>query len=388
MSAIASKCNNYNIKLYLKMKKDLYLGWVLVFAILFSSSANCQTARLYVGKYAKEGEKGLHIIDVDFAKGTFNPVSENDAGNNPSYFCISKKRSLIYAVNEVGRVNGVRGGGLTTLKLDVKTGSTEKIKEMAVPNGGPCYISLSPAEDFILIANYGGGSVAVVRLDADGVPSEVSDTIMFKGEAGTRSRAHMIAPGPDGKKIYLTDLGLDRVAIYDLDQVSGKLINTGYAKLAKGAGPRHFAFGKDGSKMYVINELNSTLTVFNVEKTGDLKELQTLSTLPQGFSEKSFCADIHVAKSGKFVYGSNRGHNSIVTFKIESDGKLTLAGHTSCGGEWPRNFVLDPSGKYLLAGNQNSGNISLFSLDKKTGLPLLPAKDYKIASPSCLKFIE
>jgi 6-phosphogluconolactonase len=369
------------------MKKFFYFGLVLLFTILFSGSANGQISRLYIGKYTEKGEKGLHIVDVDLANGTFKPVSENDAGNNPSYFCISKKRSLIYAVNEVGRVNGVRGGGLTTLKLDVKTGSTEKIKEMAVPNGGPCFVSLSPAEDFILIANYGGGSVAVVRLDANGVPSEVSDSIMFKGEEGTRSRAHMIAPGPDGK-IYLTDLGLDRVAIYDLDQISGKLINKGYAKLAKGSGPRHFAFGKDGSKMYVINELNSTLTVFNVEKTGDLKEIQTLSTLPQGFTEKSFCADIHVAKNGKFVYGSNRGHNSIVTFKIGSDGKLTLAGHTSCGGEWPRNFVLDPSGKYLLTGNQNSGNISLFTLDKKTGLPILPGKNYQIKSPSCLKFIE
>lgn len=368
------------------MKKIIYS--VLILLLFFSFSLNGQLSRLYVGKYAKEGEKGLHIIDVDFIKGTFTPVSESDAGINPSYICISKKRSLVYAVNEVGRVKDVRAGMVTTLRFDPKSGKTEKLNEIAIPNGGPCYISLSPAEDFILIANYGGGSVAVVRLDANGVPSEVSDTIMFKGEAGTRSRAHMIAPGPDGKKIYLTDLGLDRVAIYDLDHVSGKLINTGYAKLAKGAGPRHFAFGKDGSKMYVINELNSTLTVFNVEKTGDLKELQTLSTLPQGFTEKSFCADIHVAKSGKFVYGSNRGHNSIVTFKIESDGKLTLAGHTSCGGDWPRNFVLDPSGKYLLTGNQNSGNISLFSLDKKTGLPLLPAKDYKIASPSCLKFIE
>ncbi len=370
------------------MKKSLLSILILDVMLFFAISANGQTARLYVGKYTEQGEKGLHIIDVNFSKGTFTPVSESDAGTNPSYFCISKKHSLIYAVNEVGRVNGVRGGGLTTLKFDVKSGNAEKIKEMAVPNGGPCFISLSPAEDFVLIANYGGGSVAVVRLDANGIPAEVSDSIKFKGDEGTRSRAHMIAPGPGGKKIYLTDLGLDRVAIFDLDQVSGKLNNTGYAKLAKGAGPRHFTFGKDGSKMYVINELNSTLTVFDVEKDGNLKELQTLSTLPEGFSAKSFCADIHLSKNGKFLYGSNRGHNSIVTFKIGTDGKVTVAGHTSCGGEWPRNFVLDPTGQYLITGNQNSGNITLFTLDRKTGLPILPGKDYKIKSPSCLKFIE
>jgi 6-phosphogluconolactonase len=369
------------------MKKGIFSVLVLVIMLFFSGSANCQSSRLYVGKYTEKGEKGLHIIDVDLAKGNFKPVSECDAGTNPSYICISKKRNLIYAVNEVGRVNGVRGGGLTTLKLDVKTGTTEKVKELAVPNGGPCYVSLSPAENFILMANYGGGSIAVVRLDANGIPTEVSDSIIFKGEEGTRSHAHMIAPGPGGK-IYLTDLGLDRIAIYDLDQTTGKLINTGYTKLAKGSGPRHFTFSKDGSKMYVISELKSTLTVLNVEKNGDLKEIQTLSTLPAGFTEKSFCADIHLSKDGKYIYGSNRGHNSIVTFKVEKDGKLTLAGHTNCGGEWPRNFVLDPSGKYLLVGNQNSGNISLFTIDKKTGLPVPPAKNYQIKSPSCLKFIE
>lgn len=371
------------------MKKFVYFGLIVVFTIMFSGTANCQTARLYAGKYAGQGEKGLHIIDVDLSKGTFTPVSESDAGTNPSYFCISKKKSLIYAVNEVGKIKDARAGGVTTLRFDAKTGKTEKMNEIAVPNGGPCYISLSADEGFLLVANYGGGSVAVVRLDANGIPSEVSDTIIYKGEEDARSRGHMIAPGTGGK-IFVTDLGLDRVAVYDLDPVSGKLklINNGYAKLAKGAGPRHFTFGKDGNGMYVINELNSTITVFNVESTGELKEIQTLSTLPEGFSGKNYCADIHLAKNGKYVYGSNRGHNSIVTFSIGAEGKLTLAGHTSCGGEWPRNFVIDPSGKYLLVGNQNSGNISLFSLDKKTGLPLLPAKDFKIASPSCLKFIE
>jgi 6-phosphogluconolactonase len=183
-------------------------------------------------------------------------------------------------------------------------------------------------------------------------------------------------------------LGLDRVAIYDLDSNTGKLKNTGYASLAKGSGPRHFAFGKDGSKMYVINELGSTLTVFDVTKSGDLKEIQTVSTLPEGFEGKNYCADIHLSKDGKYVYGSNRGHNSIVTFKIGRDGKLTLAGHSSCGGEWPRNFVIDPSGKYLLSGNQNSNDVAVFELDPKTGMPGEPLFRLSIKGPSCLKFME
>lgn len=350
-------------------------------------TVNAQTSRLYVGKYTGQDEKGLHIIDVDLAKGTFKLVSENDAGNNPSYLCISKKRSIVYAVNEVGRFNGVRSGAVTAVKFDAVSGKTEKVKDLAVPNGGPCYISITPEEDYLFVANYGGGSLAVVKLDANGAPAEVSDTIMFR-EEGLRSHAHMMAPGPGGKNVYLTDLGLDRVSVYTLDHATGKLKSVGSAKLAKGSGPRHFTFGKDGSKMYVINELNSTMTVFNVAKDGNLTEIQTISTLPQGFSEKSYCADVHLSKDGKFLYGSNRGHNSIVTFKVGKDGKLSVAGYTPCGGEWPRNFTLDPTGKYLLVGNQNSGNIALFTLDKKTGLPLEPSKNYMIKGPACLKFIE
>jgi 6-phosphogluconolactonase len=198
----------------------------------------------------------------------------------------------------------------------------------------------------------------------------------------------MISTDPAGKRIYLTDLGLDRIVIYTLDPASGQLhqINNGIAKLPAGSGPRHFVFSSDGTKMYVINELNSTLSFFSVDSEGGLKLIQTVSTLREGFNGKSFCADIHIGKNGKFLYGSNRGENTIVTFNIGSDGKLSLAGHTSCGGEWPRNFVIDPSGKYILVGNQNSGNIALFGIDEKTGLPVEPAKDYKIKAPVCLKF--
>ncbi|HNR42084.1 MAG TPA: lactonase family protein [Bacteroidales bacterium] len=369
------------------MERKIYSLLTLIMMLIGFGTADGQVSRLYAGKYAGQGEKGLLVLDVDFARGTIAAISENDAGINPSYFCISRKNSMLYAINEVGRFNGQRSGSVTTLKLDIKKGTAEKITDLAVPTGGPCYVSLSPGEDYLLIANYGSGSVAVVRLDAGGVPSEVSDTIIFRGPEGTRSHPHMIAPGPEGKKIYLTDLGLDRIAIYDLDKASGKLKNTGYAQLAKGAGPRHFAFGKDGSKMYVVNELNSTLTVFDVAKNGNLTEIQTLSALPPEFTGKSYCGDIHVSNDGKFVYGSNRGDNSITTFKISADGRVSVAGFTPCGGEWPRNFVIDPSGKYILVGNQNSNNISVHKIDPVSGIPGPQISNFDTKSPVCLKFI-
>ncbi len=181
-----------------------------------------------------------------------------------------------------------------------------------------------------------------------GIPVSVTDTIIYKKEEEKVSHAHMISFDPSGKRVYVTDLGLDRIVIYNFDAASGKLkqIPNGIATLPKGSGPRHFVFSQDGTRMYVICELNSTVSFFNVSKNGELKLVQTLSTLREDFKGKSYCADIHIGKDGKYLYGSNRGENTIVTFTIGPDGKLSLKGHTTCGGEWPRNFVIDPSGKY------------------------------------------
>ena len=372
------------------MKKNSLLIYFIIPIMMFSSSCKNETIRLFTGTYTETGENGLYLFDLNREEGTFKLVSASDAGPNPSYFCISEKHALIYAANEEMNFKGIQGGGVTTLKYNAKTGIAEKINELAVPNGGPCYISLSSGDDFLFLANYSGGSVAVVKLDNNGVPVAITDTIIYKGEEGEVSHAHMISSDPSGKKIYVTDLGLDRIVIYDFDNLSGRLqqIPDGIVKLPKGAGPRHFVFNSDGTKMYVINELNSTVSFFNVNANGELKPVQTISTLREGFKGESFCADIHIGKSGVFLYGSNRGENTIVIFRIGRDGKLTLAGHTSCGGDWPRNFVIDPSGKYILVGNQRSGNISMFSIDEKTGIPSGTGKDYKITGPACLKFSD
>jgi 6-phosphogluconolactonase len=372
------------------MKKSTLTICFILSIIMSSFSTSNGQIRLFAGTYAEGAKKGFFVFDLNREAGTFKLISENDAGPNPSYFCISKKNGFIYAANEVSEFRGVKGGGVTALSYDAKTGSAKKIGELPVPNGGPAYIAISPGDDYLFLANYSGGSVSVVKINEKGIPVSVTDTIVYKGGEGTVSHAHMVSFDPSGKRVYVTDLGLDRIMIYNFDAVNGKLkqIPSGVAELPKGSGPRHFVFSTDGSRLYVIDELNSTITFFNVNMNGELKQVQTVSTLREGFKGKSYCADIHFGKNDKFLYGSNRGENTIVTFKIESDGKLTLAGHTSCGGEWPRNFVIDPSGKYILVGNQNSGNISMFTIDDKTGLPAGPSKDYKIASPVCLKFPE
>jgi 6-phosphogluconolactonase len=204
------------------------------------------------------------------------------------------------------------------------------------------------------------------------------------------SHAHMILHDPAGSRVYVTDLGLDRIVIYDFDNKEGKLnqVENGIATFPKGSGPRHFVFNSDGSKLYVINELGSYISVFNAENKQGLTRVQDLPTVRNDYMGLNYCADIHLGKDGKFLYGSNRGENSIVTFKVGNDGLLSLAGHTSCGGDWPRNFVIDPSGKFILVGNQKSDSISVFRIDRKTGLLSRPVASAAVKMPACLKFFD
>jgi 6-phosphogluconolactonase len=371
------------------MKKHFTQIALLVIIIGFALTSCKKEYKLFVGGYTeKDGEKGLSVFNFNARNGDLKLISESDVGPGPSYFCFSEKDNLFYVLNEVMEFNGQSGGGLTTLKYDDKSNRFEKLNEMLIPYGGPCFISISADSGYLFIANYSSGSVAVVRLGIDKVPETITDTILYVKEKPVRSHAHMVLRDPAGRHVYVTDLGLDRVVVYDFDTGEGKLrqLENGIAMLPAKSGPRHFVFNPDGSKLYVINELGSTLAVFNVNDKQGLTLLQTLPTIKENYIGHNYCADIHLSKDGKFLYGSNRGENTIVTFKVGDEGLLTLAGQTSCGGDWPRNFTIDPTGKFLLVGNQKSDYISVLRIDKKTGLPSDTARNVKVSSPSCLKF--
>jgi 6-phosphogluconolactonase len=371
------------------MKKIFSAIGLIFILIIITTACQDKTMRFIAGRYTEAGEKGMYLLDLIMKSGTVKELSAAEAGPNPSYFCISEKKSLIYAANEVMEFNGTKGGGVTTLKYVPETGSIEKVSELLVPFGGPCFISLTPDGKFLLMANYSSSSISVVKLDDKGFPEGVTDTIQFEPMDGKISHPHMLSFDPAGKKVYLTDLGLDRIVIYDFDSAEGRLkqLPDGIIKMAEGTGPRHFVFNASGTKMYVICELNSTISVFDVSEKGGLTSIQTLTTLGDGFTDKSFCADIHLGKNEQYIYGTNRGENTIVVFRLESDGKLAFAGRTSCGGNWPRNFVIDPSGETIIVGNQKSGDISIFKIDKKTGIPVY-SEDYKLNTPACIKFLN
>jgi 6-phosphogluconolactonase len=284
--------------------------------------------------------------------------------------------------------NGEFGGGLTTYKIESGNNQFIKKNEILIPYAGPCYISFSSDSSYLFVANYPNGSVAVVKLDGDGIPVNVTDTILYDKDEPDNSHAHMIIHDPSCKYVYVTDLGLNKIYIYSFDPLAGKLNQTGNGELSfpTGTGPRHFTFSADGSKLYLINELGSTVMVFDVESDGQLILLQTITTLDEGFIGRNFCGDIHTGKDGKFLYGSNRGENTIVVFKIEDNSLLTYTGRVPCGGEWPRNFVIDPSGRFLLVGNQKTNEISVFKINKKTGMPEKTGENYPRKGAACLKF--
>lgn len=360
--------------------------FLLSLSMLFSGCK--ESIRLVTGSYTKENEKGINVYDFNSSDGQLDLKESADAGSNPSYFCFSGNKELIYAINEVSTFKGEPGGGLTTLKYEGNFEKIEKVGEMPFPNGGPCFISISPDNRFLLIANYGGGSVAVIRLDDSGIPEAVTDTLNYNYERERQSHAHMISFGPEGERVYVSDLGLDRIMIYTFESETGKLISlseTGIG-LTQGTGPRHFTFDHNGKFMYLVGELNSTVTVLRVDSEAGLIPVQTISTLSPGFTGGNSGADIHMGNTGEFLYASNRGENSIVTFKVNQDGLLSLAGHTECGGNWPRNFVIDPTGKFILVGNQRSNNIAVFRIDQETGIPSGEFKSIDAESPVCLKF--
>lgn len=370
------------------MKRSVKLICMLLLPLNLLHTGCRETTRVVTGCFSSDGKAGINLFDFNYSDGSMKHICAFNSGPNPSYLCFSGNRKLIYAINEVSEFNGQKGGGLTTLKYTGNFDAIEKVNEIMVPNGGPCFISVTPDNNYLLIANYGGGSVAVIGLDANGIPERICDTISYNRANGKRSHAHMICSDPEGKRIYVTDLGLDRIMIYTLNRSDGRLIpfSENGISLPEGTGPRHFVFNEAGTKMYVMGELSSTVTVFEVSDKEGLIMVQTISTLSDKFRNSNSAADIHFGMSGEFLYGSNRGENSIVTYRVGKDGLLTLSGHSECGGNWPRNFTPDPSGKFLLVGNQKSGDISVFAIDKKTGVPGKSVFRVNISAPACLKF--
>jgi 6-phosphogluconolactonase len=298
-------------------------------------------------------------------------------------------------VGEVADFQGKKAGAVSAFSVDPGTGKLALLNQQSSGGGGPCFVSTDTAGKHAFVANYGGGSVACLPIESDGRLREASAFVQHQGQGPTprqkQPHAHSIKPDPTGRFVMAADLGLDKLLVYRFDVAGGKLDphDPPAGVLAPGSGPRHFAFHPGGKFAYVINEMKSTVTTFAYDAgRGALTEVQTVPTLPDGFAGNNSTAEIVVHPSGKFVYGSNRGHDSIAAFSIDGQsGRLTPAGHEPTGGKTPRNFNIDPTGTWLLAANQNSATVVVFKIDPATGKLTPTGTVANIPSPVCVKFL-
>jgi len=380
------------------------LGQIAIFllcalASAFSAPADTGKYLFYVGTYTEEGSKskGIYAYRYDASSGQITSLGLAAETTNPSFVAVHPNGNFLYAVNEVQNYKGPNSGGVSAFAIDHATGKLKFLNEVPSRGADPCYIIVDKTGKFVLVANYTGGSVAVFPVQADGSLGEASAFVQHTGKGVNPQRqegphAHSIDLSPDQKFAYVDDLGLDEVLTYRFDSAKGTLTanDPAYVKLDPGAGPRHFVLSPDNKFAYVISEIGHTVTALsNDGGSGKLQTLQTVTTLPKDFTGRNDDAEVHVHPSGKFLYASNRGDDSIAIYAIDqSKGTLTQLAITHTGGKEPRSFEIDPTGKLLFAENQNSGNIVIFRIDEKTGKVTATGQVLEVASPVCLKFVR
>ena len=350
---------------------------------------------VYVGTYTSGKSEGIYLYRLDLNSGALSHVSTTKGVAEPSFLTLAPSRRFLYSVNELENFEGKKSGAVSSFAVDQRTGELHFLNQQPSLGGAPCYVEVDSAGRVVLVANYFGGNVAVLPLKRDGSLGTATDMRQYQGSSVKPEQegphAHCIVLDAANKFAYSCDLGTDKVMIFHFDARSGKLLPAEQPSVSvkPGAGPRHLAFHPSGKYIFVLNELDSTVTAFiRDQRKGSLKELQTLTTLPAGFSGKNSGADIHVSADGRILYSSNRGHDSIAICMIDGRGSLTALGHEPTGGSTPRNFAIDPTGAFLLAANQKSDNIVVFRVDRKTGRLRPTGHQASVPSPVCLKFTE
>ncbi|HVX79758.1 MAG TPA: lactonase family protein [Devosiaceae bacterium] len=363
---------------------------------------------IYVGTYTEpilfgtgqllEGKgRGIYCFRFDKAANRLELQHVKEGVRNPSYLAFDAPRRHLYCVNEFKEFEGKASGSVSAFSIDQETGALTYLNTKPSHGTDPCHLIVDKTGRFVLIANFASGSVCVLPILPDGSLGDETDFKQHQGSSvdprrQTGPHAHAVEFDASGKFVYVPDLGMDQVVVYAFDTETGKLTpaDVPAVKTRPGAGPRQLVMHPRGKYAYLINELDSTMTAFAFDaKTGALSELQTLSTLPAGgFEGVTSCAEVQITPNGRFLYGSNRGHNSIVIYSIdEATGRMTLVGHESTQGRIPRNFEVDPTGQYLIAANQDTDNLVLFDIDQATGELHPRGVTAEAGTPICVRFV-
>jgi 6-phosphogluconolactonase len=394
------KKNNFTRRDFVKLAAAGTVGLTFADSISGQSSTNKNAKEMlvYIGTYTsgKSRSEGIYIYKLNLETGELKLYKTIKNVVEPSFLAIDNSRRYLYAVNETVEYEGKKSGAVSAFAINQKTGDLQFLNRQPSLGGAPCFVTVAKNEKFVLVANYVGGNVTVFPIQTDGKLGASIDLAQHSGSGANKERqeaahAHSIMLDQNNRFAFANDLGIDKVMIYQFDNKTGKLKPNSaqpFYQTKAGAGPRHFEFHPNGKFAFVINELDMTISSLAYDtRQGTLKEIQTVPTLPADFSGANSCADVHVSPNGRFLYGSNRGHDSIVSFRIdEKNGKLEYIEHISTGGKTPRNFAIDPTGQFLLAANQNSDSIVVFRIDEKSG-KLAKTGKAEAPMPVCIKLI-
>ncbi|HEY3234625.1 MAG TPA: lactonase family protein [Polyangiaceae bacterium] len=356
--------------------------------------------RIYIGTYTKDKERaggepqGIHCFDYDASSGGLTKSNVTEGVISPTFLCLSPGRDVLYAASEIDDFEGRRVGAISAYRVDMASGRTTLLNQKSSHGAASCYVSTTPDGKYLMTANYDGRNVAVFELHGDGSLGESTST-EFEGSGADPERQsephpHFISLGPSGGWVYVCDLGSDKIWQCTLSQGRLTPLATPALRVHPGAGPRHLVFHPNSRFVYVVNELDATVSSCRFDPlTGEFRSFQTESALPEDFNGQKWAADIHVHPNGRVLYSSNRGHDSIAIFRVDRlDGKLTPAGHVSSGGETPRNFAISPDGRFLLVANQDSENLVLFRTDPDDGSLAPTGQVTRCPRPVCVQFAD
>ena len=374
----------------------LALSAILPSARLAGAPKASREYLVYFGTYTDKGSKGIYVCRFRPATGKLTPVELAAETVSPSFLAVDPAQHFLFAANEIGDYQNAKSGSVSSFAIDRRTGKLSALNTVASRGADPCHLTVDKAGKHVLVANYTGGSVAVLPVNADGMLGEASDFDQHHGSSVDPERqkephAHDVVLTPDNRFALVADLGLDELLVYRYDLEKGKLSanDPPYGRVKPGSGPRHIALHPNGRWAYVISEMGNTVTAFDWDgDKGSFHELQTVSTLPKDFKGENTTAEVVVHPKGRYLYGSNRGHDSIAVYAIDpAKGLLTEIEDVPTLGKEPRNFALDPTGAYLFAANQNSNTVVVFRVNPRNGRLTPTGEKVEVMSPVCVTFV-